>query len=186
MDRIAGGKGSTWGHFVTVTPDRRTVSASAYSVGRSGQNISNLTCSERFTPVSVANPWGYAGGYTDPTGLVKFGTRYYDPTLGRWTQQDPLVDGCVCQVNRVNLYAYAADNPVYVTDPTGTQVYRWCWLADVFCWAGYWWLVIECILIFMGRLSGSTFGGDVVPVLAARRLLHAPPDRISKGEAPND
>jgi RHS repeat-associated protein len=36
---------------------------------------------------TVANPWGYASGYLDTTGLIKFGTRYYDPNLGRWTQQ---------------------------------------------------------------------------------------------------
>jgi RHS repeat-associated protein len=34
---------------------------------------------------------GFAGGYDNTTsGLVKFGTRYYDPTIGRWTQQDPI------------------------------------------------------------------------------------------------
>jgi RHS repeat-associated protein len=37
------------------------------------------------------NPWKFAAGYLDSsTGLYKFGTRYYDPTLGRWTQQDPV------------------------------------------------------------------------------------------------
>jgi RHS repeat-associated protein len=39
---------------------------------------------------SVGNPWGFGSGYLDPTGLVKFGTRYYDPNLGRWTQRDPI------------------------------------------------------------------------------------------------
>jgi RHS repeat-associated protein len=35
---------------------------------------------------------GFAGGYDNTTsGLVKFGTRYYDPTIGRWTQQDGTV-----------------------------------------------------------------------------------------------
>src|SRR5205814_982976 len=29
------------------------------------------------------NPWGYAGGMRDSTGLIKFGMRYYDPNLGR-------------------------------------------------------------------------------------------------------
>ena len=37
----------------------------------------------------AANPWKYAGGYFDTTtSLYKFGTRYYNPELGRWTQQD--------------------------------------------------------------------------------------------------
>jgi len=38
---------------------------------------------------SVANPWGYVGGYSDPTGLIHFGARYYDPSTSRWTQVDP-------------------------------------------------------------------------------------------------
>ena len=61
---------------------------------------------------SVANPWQYTGGYLDSqTGLVKLGQRFYDPTLGRWTQQDPVPSG--------NLYVYAGDNPVNFTDPSG-------------------------------------------------------------------
>ena len=37
----------------------------------------------------------YANGYADTNGLTKFGARYYDPTNGRWTQQDPAgnIDG---------------------------------------------------------------------------------------------
>jgi RHS repeat-associated protein len=39
---------------------------------------------------AVANPWRFAGGYLDAaTGLTKFGTRYYDATLGRWTSRTP-------------------------------------------------------------------------------------------------
>ena len=63
---------------------------------------------------TIANPWGFAGGYTDATGLIKFGTRYYDPTTARWTQVDPLsVPGAACA------YTYAGDNPVNNTDPSG-------------------------------------------------------------------
>lgn len=29
------------------------------------------------------------GSFESGTGLVKFGTRYYNPPLGRWTQRDP-------------------------------------------------------------------------------------------------
>ena len=70
---------------------------------------------------SVANPFGYAGGYTDPTGLVKFGDRYYDPSTARWTQTDPMADGSSSS------YAYTDDNPVNGTDPSGA-----------FCCVGGW------------------------------------------------
>ena len=63
---------------------------------------------------TVANPWrfgGAYGAYTDAsTGLVKIGQRYYDPSLGRWTQQDPLGIG--------NRYAYVDCNPSNSTDPS--------------------------------------------------------------------
>jgi RHS repeat-associated protein len=53
----------------------------------------------------VYNPYQYAGGYTEPSGLLKFGTRYYNPNLARWTQRDP-------SGQDQNAYACVADNPV--------------------------------------------------------------------------
>ncbi len=45
------------------------------------------------------NPWKYVGGFNEAdTGLTKFGTRYDDPNLGRWTQQNPVV-GAVGDLN---------------------------------------------------------------------------------------
>lgn len=59
----------------------------------------------------------YTGKERDEeSGLYYQGARYYAPWLGRWASCDPggLVDG-------VNLYRYARNDPVLVTDPTGTQ-----------------------------------------------------------------
>ena len=68
----------------------------------------------------TANPWQFAGGFYDSTtGLYKFGVRYYDPTLGRWTQQDPL-GGSLFDPSTGNRYAYTNDNPDNLVDPTGT------------------------------------------------------------------
>jgi RHS repeat-associated protein len=60
-------------------------------------------------------PFGFAGGIYDPdTGLVRFGARDYDPSVGRWTSKDPIrFDG------GVNLYAYAENDPVNGRDPSG-------------------------------------------------------------------
>jgi RHS repeat-associated protein len=71
---------------------------------------------------SVANPWRFAGGYFDSsTGLYKFGTRYYNPGFGRWSQQDPL-RGQLNDPTSLNRYVYAGDDPVNVTDPSGKLV----------------------------------------------------------------
>ncbi len=43
--------------------------------------------------------------------LTKLGIRYYDPTLGRFTQPDP--------TGQDPHYTYAANNPVNYVDPTG-------------------------------------------------------------------
>ena len=62
--------------------------------------------------------YGYAGGFDDPTsGLVHFGQRWYDPTTGRWTQQDALET--LADPTRANRYEYANSNPINYVDPTG-------------------------------------------------------------------
>src|SRR5690606_7364521 len=64
-------------------------------------------------------PFGFAGGlYDSATGLVRFGARDYDPSLGRWTAKDPIrFDG-----NQANFYAYAANDPVNEVDPSGLVI----------------------------------------------------------------
>jgi RHS repeat-associated protein len=64
------------------------------------------------TGVGATNPFRYAGGATDSDGLIKFGTRYFNPTIGRFTQVDP-------SGQERNAYAYANCNPVNATDSTG-------------------------------------------------------------------
>ena len=54
----------------------------------------------------VNNPFKFAGGYLDASGYYLFGVRYYDPSLGRWTQQDP-VAGSLVNANGLNYYTFA-------------------------------------------------------------------------------
>ena len=62
---------------------------------------------------AATNPWQYAGGYKDTTtGYTKFGARYYNPAVGRFTQPDP-------SGQDANRYAYVSCNPINATDPTG-------------------------------------------------------------------
>jgi RHS repeat-associated protein len=71
---------------------------------------------------AAANPFRFKGGYADTTGYYKFGTRYYSPTLGSWTQQDPIA-GTVQNPSAVNRYPYAGDNPVNFIDPSGASFF---------------------------------------------------------------
>lgn len=61
----------------------------------------------------MANPFQFAGGYRDPTSFYKFGARYHDPSVGRWTQRDPVPSELP--------YAYAGANPVNFMDPSGLE-----------------------------------------------------------------
>lgn len=69
--------------------------------------------------------YGFAGAEADPgDGYLHFGRRVYDPSLRRWLSPDPLLLATpeldVGDGRQLNLYAYAANNPVTHTDPTGT------------------------------------------------------------------
>jgi len=58
--------------------------------------------------------YGYTGREPDATGLIYYRARYYDPSLGRFTQRDPIgLSG------GVNPYAYVDNNPINAVDPSG-------------------------------------------------------------------
>ncbi|MCA1683020.1 MAG: RHS repeat-associated core domain-containing protein [Actinobacteria bacterium] len=63
------------------------------------------------------NPFRYASGELDATGLYHFGARFYDPALGRWTQQDPV--NAIGDPGRGNRYSYVRDDPVNRLDLSG-------------------------------------------------------------------
>jgi len=72
----------------------------------------------RTATLANTNPHRYASGYLDTaTGLYQFGQRYYQPTLGRWTQQDSLSH--IGDLNQADRYTYTGDDPVNNIDPSG-------------------------------------------------------------------
>jgi len=92
-----------------------------------GRNKTKVVVSNFYDPFgtstskteAVSNPWQFASGYLDAnTGLYKFGERYYDPQVGRWTQKDP-VAGSIGNVNSTNPYVYADNLPNMLVDPSG-------------------------------------------------------------------
>jgi RHS repeat-associated protein len=78
----------------------------------------------------INNPWRFAGGFWDSaTGLLKFGIRYYDPTIGRWTQRAP-IGGSLQETLKANPYVYAANDAVNETDPSGKLAAPWDVMAS--------------------------------------------------------
>ncbi|WP_374206441.1 RHS repeat-associated core domain-containing protein [Streptomyces sp. WAC04114] len=64
------------------------------------------------TTEQVSQPYRFAGGFQDPTGLYHFSARYYDPNIGRFTSPDP-------SGQEKNPYLYAEGDPVNRIDPHG-------------------------------------------------------------------
>jgi RHS repeat-associated protein len=65
---------------------------------------------------TVGNPFTYFGQtYDETTGLYYLRARYYDPTTGRFTQEDPIKDGG-------NWYGAFNGNPLKYIDPSGLKV----------------------------------------------------------------
>lgn len=64
----------------------------------------------------IRNPWRFAEKRIDEeSGLIYFGLRYYDPSLGRWISQDP------SHGDGPNLYAYLHNNPINYIDHVGLE-----------------------------------------------------------------
>ena len=55
------------------------------------------------------------------TGLFYYRKRYYDPTIGRFSSEDPAGFG-----GGINFYTYVSENPIGRTDPFGLD-----WLANI-------------------------------------------------------
>jgi len=95
---------------VLLLIDGSQTTAAAYTYDPYGVTLTNTGTGG----VNTTNHYRYATGYTDPTGLIKLGARYYNPQLGRFTQPDP-------SGQETNRYAYAADNPSTFNDRSGTN-----------------------------------------------------------------
>ena len=68
--------------------------------------------------LATTNPWHYASSYTDTaTGYLKLGARYYNPSIGRFSQPDP--------AQTCGGYAYAGNNPTnFIDPPAGVHALR--------------------------------------------------------------
>jgi RHS repeat-associated protein len=85
--------------------------------------MGNVSRTAHQTGVPDKNIFTFVGGLgvTDEgDGLYYMNQRYYDAALGRFIQSDPTgFEG------GINLYAYAAGNPVNLVDPAGTWDINW-------------------------------------------------------------
>jgi RHS repeat-associated protein len=97
-------------------------------------------------------PFGFAGGYTDSTGLVYLINRYYDPETGQFLSVDP----DVAQTGEP--YEYVSEDPVNLNDPTGD-----CTNDNVSCWIDNQLHILD--------IGGSETGAVPVSRAAAEKFL---------------
>lgn len=115
------------------------------------------------------------------TGLYFYNARYYDPTLGRFTQPDPTVQHPT-DPQDLNRYAYARNNPITLIDPSG-----YGWLRKLFAFigaaiatvlmpegAGLWWTLAAGSVGAAGALAG-----DQVGVAVERSFPKTPSPQVS-------
>lgn len=105
-----------------VTNSHTDITARVDTMGAIGSGIAYDPFGARATGSVASGPAtynGYQSDWTDPTsGAVRMGSRWYEPTLGRFLTRDtidlPLTDG-----GSPNHFGYGNANPVNNTDPTG-------------------------------------------------------------------
>jgi len=89
----------------------------------SGNKLNSYTYDIWGTPLSreetMDNPFLYSGEYwDDATGLQYLRARWYDPSQGRFINEDTY-EGQIDNPLTLNLYTYVHNNPLIYTDPTG-------------------------------------------------------------------
>ncbi len=122
----------------------------------------------RYASGSTPTAYKFTGQRPDEaTGLYFYNARYYDPALGRFTQPDTIVPA-VGNPQALNRYAYALNNPLRYTDPTGRftedELLRWGISPDMIAtWKQdfAWWAIIERAQLSdyvraIGRYTGHT------------------------------
>ena len=81
------------------------------------------------TFIGNVNPIRYRGYYYDKeTGWYYLNSRYYDPEVKRFINADSEISGANDQITGKNLFAYCFNNPVMLTDETGS----WPSLGQIF------------------------------------------------------
>jgi len=96
------------------------------SVRQLATSTGNLNLAQTYNPFGELNsttgfdttPYGFAGEWTDASGLQNLRARYYAPDQGRFLTRDTWA-GTYTRPASLHRYTYAENNPVLYTDPSG-------------------------------------------------------------------
>jgi RHS repeat-associated protein len=164
--------------FLGSTEVAKTVGGTAYYLTQDEVGSTRLeyqgttqTFSSNYSPYGASvsqsgtEPWQFTGAqYDSVTGLYYMGARYYDPSTGRFLQEDS-IGGTPSNSTSLNQYVYALDNPLGYTDPTGLNPLSdaWNWIVSHPSEA----LLLGTIVVASAVAIGATLGVDSPLVGAA-------------------
>ncbi|OGX61530.1 MAG: hypothetical protein A2189_00925 [Paenibacillus sp. RIFOXYA1_FULL_44_5] len=115
---------------------------------------------------AIANSFKYAGEqYDSESGLYYLKARYYDPSVGRFINEDTY-EGQINNPLSLNLYTYVENNPLTNTDPTGH-----------FCSSNGWSHKGSCD----GGISGAKIYGDITDANGNIVSTYTPDNEVTPG-----
>ncbi len=72
-------------------------------------------------PLAETNPYRFSSKQYQPnTGMYSYGFRFYEPSLQRWINQDP-----IAELGGINLYGFVGSDPVNFVDSDGRAAWGW-------------------------------------------------------------
>ncbi len=102
--------------------------------------------------------WYYFTGKKtdDESGLIYFGARYYDPSLGRFITPDTYIPG-FSNPQALNRYSYCLNNPINRIDPDG----HWSWKKFFKSFVSAFVQIATTIVLtpFIGPIAAGAVGG---------------------------
>jgi RHS repeat-associated protein len=113
---------------------------------------------------SLPTEYGFTGQRLDPSGLMDYNARQYDPVLGRFTSPDTIIPDAA-DPQSFNRYSYVNNNPVNFTDPTGhcsTSAGKEFYFGD--CIGGSAYVTSQNVIVELEALSTQleeVYGADV-------------------------
>ena len=107
---------------------------------------------------AIVNPFRYRGYvYDTETGFYYLQSRYYDPEIGRFINADGEISGVGGDIRGYNLFSYCFNNPVNMSDSTGS----WPKLSKIFAV-----VAIAAVAVAAVAITVATCGA-AAPALAA-------------------
>ena len=103
------------------------LNSTSVTTNTAGQLATALFYEPHGTPYAITGPDDLINKFQDKpldeeSGLYYFDARYYDPNTGSFISADPMLSGIT---DRYNRYAFTANNPINLIDPTGHQSGDW-------------------------------------------------------------